>query len=184
MRKKVTNTKREPLHKVNSDIRALEVRLIGDNIPKTGEVVDTNDAQKLANIMELDLVEINAKSEPPICQIVDYKKFLYEEKKKQKELIKNQKDKTKGLKEIQMKPNIDSNDLSVKKKKILEFFEKGHKVKITMKFSGREKFMESTLNKGEYILLKLSEEFSEISKTDNLPKLSGSSMIMSLTPKK
>jgi translation initiation factor IF-3 len=176
--------KNEPQHRINSDIRVSEVRLTGDNAPNAGEVVSTNYAQRLADDMELDLVEINSKANPSICQIVDYKKFLYEEKKRQKDLAKKQKEKTKDLKEMQFKPNIDDNDLSIKRKKIVEFLEKGHKVKVSMRFSGREKYVEAIVNKGEFILLTLANELGEISKPDNLPKLSGSSMLMTLSPKK
>jgi translation initiation factor IF-3 len=181
---KSKSNKNEPRHRINSSIRVSEVRLTGDNAPNPGEIVSTSYAQQLAKDMDLDLVEINSKTNPSICQIVDYKKFLFEEKKRQKDLAKKQKDKTKDLKEMQFKPNIDTNDLSVKKKKIVEFLEKGHKVKVTMRFSGREKYMEATVNKGEFILLTLAEELTSICKPDNLPKLSGASMMMTLSPKK
>ena len=141
-------------------------------------------AQKLADDLGLDLVEINSTTNPPICQILEYTKYLFEEKKKQKDHAKKQKVKSKDLKEMQFKPNIDTNDLNVKKKKIADFLEKGHKVKVTMRFSGREKFMESYKDKGEIILLTLAEDLVSISKPDNMPKLSGASMVMTLTPKK
>lgn len=174
----------EPLHRINSNIRVPEVRLTGNNVPNSGDVVSTYSAQRLADDLGLDLVEINSAPNPSICQIIDYKKFLFEEKKRKKDHNKKQKEKVKDLKEMQFKPNIDTNDLEVKTKKVRDFLEKGHKVKVTMRFSGREKYMESYQDKGMVILLTLAEELVDISKVDNLPKFSGSSMIMTLSPKK
>lgn len=163
-------------HRINNEITESEVRLIG------GVIVSIKEALKMASEQSLDLVEINQKTSPIICQIVDYKKFVYEEKKKQKDNVKKQK--TKDVKEIKIKPNINDNDLSIKKKKIIEFLEEGHKVKITLSLSGRERFIDYTITKGELLLLNISEETSEIAKTDNLPKLTGSTMTITLTPKK
>ena len=185
MKKRKTNTRsNEPLHRINSNIRVSEVRLTGDNVANSGDIVSTFVAQKLANDLGLDLVEVNSAPTPSICQLLDYKKFIFEEKKRKKDHNKKQKEKVKGLKEMQFKPNIDTNDLETKTKKVVDFLEKGHKVKITMRFSGREKYMESYKDKGTVILLTLAEELVGISKVDNLPKFSGSTMIMTLSPKK
>ena len=185
MRKqKAKHTRTEPLHRTNYGIREFKVRLTGDNVSNSGDVVLTHVAQKMADDLGLHLVEINSAPSPSICQILDYKKFLFEEKKRQKDHAKKQKVKSKDLKEMQFKPNIDTNDLQVKSNKVKDFLEKGHKVKATMKFSGREKYMESYQDKGMVILLTLAEELVDIAKVDNLPKFTGSSMVMTLSPKK
>jgi translation initiation factor IF-3 len=185
MKKRQTKTRsNEPLHRINSNIRVPDVRLTGENVANSGDIVSTYVAQRLANDLGLDLVKINSAPNPPICQILDYKKFLFEEKKRKKDHNKKQKEKVKDLKEMQFKPNIDTNDLEVKTKKVRDFLEKGHKVKVTMRFSGREKYMETYQDKGMVILLTLAEEIVDVAKVDNMPKFTGSSMIMTLSPKK
>ena len=175
-------SKKEDLHKINDNIKSNEVRLIGDNIPNTGEVVSLNFAKNLAYELELDLVEINSNSYPSICKILDYKKFLFEEKKKKKDMEKKQKETNKDLKEMQFRPNIGESDIEVKKKKIIEFIEKGHKVKISMRFKGRE--IQNNKDKGELIMLTLADDLSKISKIESIPILNGLLMTMMMSPKK
>ncbi len=174
--------KKQALHRINDNIRNEDVRLTGDNIPESGQVVSLKIAMNLANELNLDLVEINGNSLPPICKILDYKKFLYEEKKNKKEREKKQKQTNKDLKEIQFRPNIGDADITVKKKKIIGFLEKGHKVKISMRFRGRE--IQNSKDKGELIMLSLADELANIAKIESMPSLTKLLMTMMMSPKK
>ena len=173
-----------PKTRVNSSIRVSEVRLVGENIDNSGDVVSTKNALNIARRLNLDLVEVNPNTSPSICKIVDFDKYLFEEKKKKKELEKKQKQKNKDLKEIQFRPNIGESDILVKKKKIFEFLEKGHKVKITMRFKGRE--VQNNKEKGEIILLTIADELTtlKIGKVDTMPKMTGLIINMSVSPYK
>ena len=171
------------LHNINEDIRTNEVRLVGENVPNSGDVVPTTIAMGLANELELDLVEITPNAEPPVVKILDYKKFLYEEKKRKKEQEKRQKDANKTVKEVRLSLNISDNDLNTKKKKIGEFITELHKVKLSIKYKGREFYMENSKEKGEALMLTIADEFSEKSKVEALPKLQGRNMFMVLSPK-
>jgi translation initiation factor IF-3 len=171
-------------HRINQTIRVPKVRLVGDNVENPGNVVDTAYAKQLAESMELDLVEISPNAEPPVVKILDYKKFLYEEKKRKKEQEKKSKENNKDLKEIRFTPNIGENDVNVKKKKIEEFLKDGHKVKLTVRYKGRELGIANTKSKGELILLSIAEDLSEICKVVEMPKLQGRNMYMNLAPKK
>ena len=170
-------------HRINDKIRVNEVRLVGDNIENPGNIIDTKKALELAISMELDLVEISPNVKPPIVKILDYDKFLYEEKKRIKDQVKKQKEKNKVLKEIRLSPNISENDLNTKKKKMEEFLEDGHKVKLTIKYKGRELYVPNAKERGELILLQIADNFAEMSKVEALPKLQGKNMFMTLTPK-
>lgn len=121
--------------RINNFIRVPQVRVI-DNEGNSLGIMSTRDALKLALDQNLDLVEINPKAQPPVCKIIDYGKFKYEEKKKQSEIKKNQK--SQELKEITFRPNTDENDLSHKLSSAKEFIAEGHKVKFTIRFRGRE----------------------------------------------
>lgn len=129
--------------------------------------------------MELDLVEISPTANPPVCRIIDYKKFLYEQKKKQKEI----KAKTAKVvvKEIRLGPNTDDHDFNFKLKHAMKFLEDGAKVKVDVFFRGRAIIYK---DKGEIILLKFAQALEEIGKVERLPKLEGKRMIMIITPKK
>ena len=129
--------------------------------------------------MELDLVEISPTANPPVCRIIDYKKFLYEQKKKQKEI----KAKTAKVvvKEIRLGPNTDDHDFNFKLKHAIKFLEDGAKVKVDVFFRGRSIIYK---DKGEIILLKFAQALEEIGKVERLPKLEGKRMIMIITPKK
>lgn len=186
MEKKYNNNRREQKqakHRINSFIKAYEVRLVGDNIENTGSVVKIEKALSLANSLGLDLVEVSPNAVPPIAKIVDYNKFLYNEEKKQKELEKKQKENNKPMKEVQFTPNIGVADIETKTKQVREFITDNHKVKVVMKFKkGRE--LHNSLEKGELILYELIKNLEEISKPEALPKLNGSMMIVMLNPKK
>jgi translation initiation factor IF-3 len=149
-----------------------------------GENVETNiyqlkDAQDLADKLELDLVEISPSANPPVCKIMDYKKFLYQQKKKQKEI----KAKTAKVvvKEIRLGPNTDDHDFNFKLNHAKKFLEEGAKVKVDVFFKGRSIIYK---DKGEYILLRFAQELEEIGKVESLPKLMGKRMIMIIAPKK
>ena len=170
-------------HRINRDINSFEVRLIGDNIDDSGSIYKTFDALKVAKSLDLDLVEISPNAVPPIAKIVDYKKFLYSEEKKKKELEKKQKENNKPLKEVQFTPNIGSIDVAHKTKQIREFLLENHKVKVVMKFrQGRE--LQNSLDKGELVLYSLLKELEDIAKAESLPKLNGKTMIVLINPKK
>lgn len=153
------------------------VRLVGENVD-TG-IFQLRDALALANELELDLVEISPSANPPVCKIMDYKKFLYEQKKKQKE-IKSKSAKV-VVKEIRLGPNTDEHDFNFKLKHAMKFLQEGAKVKVDVFFKGRSIIYK---DKGEYILLRFAQELEEYGKVERLPKLEGKRMIMIIAPKK
>ncbi len=155
-----------------------QVRLVGDNIENQG-VVDLRDALKLADELELDLVEISPKAEPPVCKIIDYSKFLYQQKKKQKEI----KAKTVKvvIKEIRFGPNTDEHDFNFKLKHAENFLKEGAKVKAFVFFKGRSILFKE---QGEILLLKLATSLEEIGNVEQLPRLEGKRMTMYISPKK
>ncbi|NJO90440.1 MAG: translation initiation factor IF-3, partial [Chloroflexia bacterium] len=161
----------------NERIRARQVRLVGENV--TMGVYDTRDALKMAQEQNLDLVEISPKADPPVCKVIDYSKFKYEQKKKQKE-IKAKAQKT-VLKEIRFGPNTDDHDFNFKLKHAIKFLEEGAKVKAYVFFKGRSILFK---DQGELLLLKLAQELEEYGKVEQMPKLEGKRMTMFFTPKK
>lgn len=169
--------KKEDPNKINQFITAPVVRVVGENI-ETG-IYQLRDALAMADEQELDLVEISPKANPPVCKIMDYKKFLFEQKKKQKEM----KAKTAKIvvKEIRLGPNIDDHDFNFKLKHAINFLQDGAKVKVDVFFKGRSIVYKE---KGEYVLLKFAQELEEYGKVEQLPRLEGKRMIMIVTPKK
>ncbi len=153
------------------------MRLVGENV-ETG-IYQLREAQAKADYLGLDLVEISPKANPPVCKIMDYKKYLYEQKKKQKEI----KAKTAKvvLKEIRLGPNTDDHDFNFKLKHATKFLQDGSKVKVDVFFRGRSIIYK---DKGEYILLRFAQELEEYAKVEQLPKLEGKRMIMILSAKK
>ena len=151
--------------------------MVGDSI-ESG-IYQLRDALNMAEKAELDLVEISPTANPPVVKIMDYKKFLYEQKKKQKEI----KAKTAKVivKEIRLGPNIDEHDFNFKLKHAIKFLEEGAKVKVDVFFKGRSIIYK---DKGEIVLLKFAQAVEEVGKVEKLPKLEGKRMIMILTPKK
>ena len=167
----------EDAHQINDKIRAKEVRLVGDTVEQG--VYPTSEALKIAEEQELDLVVISDKAEPYICRILDYKKFLYEQKKKQKELKAKQVKVV--LKEIRFGPQTDEHDFQFKKKHAEKFLEEGSKLKTYVFFKGRSIIFK---DQGEILLLKLAQELEHVGKVDQMPKLEGKRMIMLMSPKK
>jgi len=164
-------------HKINKEIRAREIRVVGDNVEP--EVMSLENALKLANELELDLVEISPTAVPPVCKIIDYKKFLYQQKKKQKEI----KSKTLKvvIKEIRFGPNTDEHDFEFKLNHAKKFLSEGSKVKAYVFFKGRTIVFKE---RGEILLLKFAQELEDVAKVENMPKLEGKKMIMMIAPKK
>ncbi len=164
-------------HNINEHISAREVRLVGDNVPDQ-RVYSIGDAIRLADELELDLVEISPNAEPPVCKIIDYQKFLYQQKKKQKEIKANAAKIV--TKEIRFGPNTDEHDYNFKLKHAENFLKEGSKVKAYVFFKGRQIVFKE---QGEILLLKFAQELEELAKVDSMPKLEGKRMIMMLSPK-
>jgi translation initiation factor IF-3 len=153
------------------------VRVVGENV-QVG-IYNIKDALRIAEDLDLDLVEISPTASPPVCKVVDYKKFLYEKKKKQKEIKANSAKIV--VKEIRLGPNIDDHDFNFKLKHAIKFLEEGAKVKVDVFFKGRSIIYKE---KGEYILLKFAADLEEHGKVEQLPRLEGKRMIMIVAPKK
>ena len=162
-------------HLINDDIKFDIVRISGED-----EITDMKQVREIANEQGLDIMLVTDKTTPPIVKICDYNKYLYKQKKTQKDLLSKQKKNTKGSKEIRLTPNISSGDLIVKVNKIKEFIEKGHSVKLSMKFKGRTIVYKNT---GQEVLLKIAVDLENIAKVNELPKMVGKSMNMTLNPK-
>jgi len=166
----------EEPYKINNRILARQVRLVGENV-ETG-IFSTEEALRLAREQNLDLVEISPKAEPPVCRIVDYSKFKYDLKKKQREMkAKTQKVVTK---EIRFGPNTDDHDFEFKVKHAHAFLEDGAKVKAYVHFVGRTIVFKE---RGEVLLLKFAQALEDVAKVEQLPKLEGKRMFLFLTPK-
>ena len=163
--------------KINEAIRAREVRLIDQDGQNVG-VVPRVDAQAKATEAGLDLVEISPDAEPPVCKILDFGKFKYQEQKKAAEARKNQK--VVEIKEIKMRPSIDDHDYDVKMRAIKRFFEEGDKVKVTLRFRGREMAHQEL---GYRLLQRVKGDLVEDSKVESEPRLVGRQMVMVLSPK-
>jgi len=179
---------RAPQFKINERIRVPNIRLVGDNLEQLSELIGkkitpdvypTRQVIEWAQQMELDLVEISPKADPPVCKIIDYKKFLYMKKKREKE-IKSKAVKT-VIKEIRFGPNTDDHDFAFKLKHALKFLDEGSKVKAYVFFRGRSIVFK---DRGELLLLRLLKEVEEKGVPENLPKLEGRRMTVMITPKK
>lgn len=171
------NNKKEELHRINEKIRVPQVRLVGDNVEQG--VYSTQEALKIADSLELDLVEISPNADPPVCRVTDYQKFLYNQKKK----LKEQKAKTVKVivKEIRFGPQTDDHDYNFKLKHAKSFLEEGSKVKAYVFFKGRSILFKE---QGEVLLLRFATELEDYAKVDQLPQLEGKKMIIMLSPKK
>ncbi|MBQ0097138.1 MAG: translation initiation factor IF-3 [Bacteroidales bacterium] len=161
---------------INEEITAPQVRLVGDNIPEQG-VYSIARAMALADELELDLVEISAKADPPVCKILDYQKYLYQQRKKAKEM-KNNSSKV-VIKEIRFGPNTDEHDFNFKLKHAQEFLQEGSKVKSSVFFKGRSIVY---AEQGEKLLLRFAVELEEYGRAEQMPKLEGKRMIMMIAP--
>ncbi len=178
----------KPKFRINHQIRVPQIRLVGDNFEEISEalgqtiepgVYSTRKAQDIARDVDLDLVEISPKADPPVCKIIDYKKFLYIKKKKDKE-IKSKAVKT-VIKEIRFGPNTDEHDFDFKLRHAIKFLNEGAKVKAYVHFRGRTIVFK---DRGELLLLKLLKETEEIGAAEALPKMEGRRMIVIIAPKK
>jgi translation initiation factor IF-3 len=163
---------------INQQIRDREVRLIGANGEQLG-IMQTSEAMKYAIEAELDLVKIAPTAKPPVCKIIDYGKYKYELTRKEREAKKKQK--TVEIKEVRLSPNIDTHDMNTKINNARKFLTKGNKVKVTLRFRGREM---AHVNKSRVILDDFAKELEEISDVEKKPKLEGRSMTMVLTEKR
>ena len=155
---------------INDEIRDKEVRLIGENGEQLG-IMSSRDALKLARDAELDLVKISPNAKPPVCKIIDYGKFRYEQARKEKEARRKQQ--IVEIKELRLSPNIDTNDLNTKTNNARKFLEKGDKVKITLRFRGREM---AHVSASRHILDDFAENLKDIAIIEKPAKLEGRSM--------
>jgi translation initiation factor IF-3 len=162
---------------VNDGIRAREVRVIDVDGTQLG-IMGIREARRIAEEKNLDLVAVAPTAKPPVCRIMDYGKFKYEQSKKEKEARRNQKIVT--LKEVRMTPNIEEHDFHVKLKNVVKFLKEGDKVKVSVRFRGRQ-ITHSQL--GQQLLMKLATSVAEEAVVERMPKLEGRQMIMILAPK-
>ena len=163
--------------RINEDIRVPRVLLIDQNGEKQG-VMPTSSALEAAEEAGLDLVEIVPNADPPVCKILDYGKFKFQEQKKKNEARKRQK--TVEIKEIKLRPNIDTHDYEVKAKAMHRFFEEGDKVKVTLRFRGRELAHQEL---GMAVLVRVRDDLDEVAKVEQMPKMEGRQMVMVVAPK-
>lgn len=163
---------------INEQIRDREVRLIGPDGEQIG-VVSSREAQKIADEAGLDLVKIAPNAKPPVCKVIDYGKYRYELARKEKDAKKKQK--TVELKEIRLSPNIDTNDLNTKMNAAKKFLAKGNKVKITLRFRGREM---AHMSSSKHILDDIAENLSDVAVVEKAPKIEGRSIGMVLAEKR
>ena len=168
---------KENPHRINDEITAHQVRVVGDNVPEA-QIMSLRDALKLADELELDLIEISPKADPPVCRIADYQKFLYQLKRKAKEIKANQ---TKVvIKEIRFGPQTDDHDFNFKLRHAENFIKEGAKVKAYVFFRGRSIVFKE---QGEILLLRFATALEEIAKVEVMPTLEGKKMNMILAPK-
>jgi translation initiation factor IF-3 len=163
---------------INEQIRDKEIRLIGEDGEQLG-VMSVKDALKLAKEADLDLVKIAPTAKPPVCKIIDYGKYRYELARKEKEAKKKQK--TIDIKEVRLSPNIEENDLKTKVGAARKFIEKGDKVKVTLRFRGREM---AHMHASKHILDEFAKQLEDIAVVEKPAKLEGRSIMMFLTEKK
>ncbi|MEM9888502.1 MAG: translation initiation factor IF-3 [Bacteroidota bacterium] len=188
-RRNYSRRREEAQHRINEHIRVPEVRLVGDNMDtiseKVGKTIDPGQVHKTITVKQwaqkvgLDLVEISPKAKPPVVRIIDYKKFLYDKKKKEKELkAKTQKT---VIKEIRFGPNTDEHDFEFKMRHAQKFLEEGAKVKAYVHFKGRTIVFK---DRGQLLLLRFLKELEEYGSAEALPKMEGRRMIVMIAPKK
>ena len=163
---------------INEQIRDKEVRLVGADGEQIG-IVSSKEAQKIADEAGLDLVKIAPNAKPPVCKVIDYGKYRYELARKEKDAKKKQK--TVELKEIRLSPNIEANDLNTKMNAARKFISKGDKVKITLRFRGREM---AHMNNSKHILDDFAENLADVAVVEKAPKIEGRSIGMVLAEKK
>lgn len=163
-------------HRTNHMIKVPNVRLVGENI-EVG-IYTTAEAQRIANEQGLDLVEISPQADPPVCKVIDYNKFLYEKKKREKDM--KAKSKVSEVKEIRFTPNTDDHDFDFKSKHAMNFLKDGNKVKAYVQFKGRAIMFKE---RGELLLLKFAERLVDVGTLESMPKLEGKRMFAIFAPK-
>ena len=168
--------KKEAEHNINEFIKAPQVRLVGDNVEQG--IFSLAEARAIAEEQELDLVEISPNANPPVCRVIDYNKFIYEQKKKLKEIKANAKQTV--IKEIRFGPNTNEHDFQFKLKHAISFLENGEKVRAYVHFKGRAIVYKE---QGEILLLKFAQALEEYGKVEQLPKLEGKRMFLIVGPK-
>lgn len=166
-------------YRINTQIRHPQIRIIGDGIES--KVCTVNEALRIAQQLDVDLVEVNPTTNPPICRLIRYDKFLYEEKRKIKEKEKRNREQRVEVKELRFSPNTDTHDVDFKTRHAIKFLTDGDKVKTVIKFSGREIVFK---DQGEKLLLELAERLQEHGIPESMPKLEGKRMFMIFKPKK
>lgn len=162
--------------RINEEITASKVRLVGENIEEQG-IYPITQAIHMAEELGLDLVEISGKADPPVCKIIDYQKYLYQQKKKAKEMKSNSAKIV--IKEIRFGPNTDEHDFQFKLKHAIEFLQEGSKVKASVFFKGRSILYS---DQGEKLLLRFAVELEDYGRAEQMPKLEGKRMMMMITP--
>ena len=163
-------------HRTNNMIRVPEVRLVGENLEPG--IFSIADALRIAQDLGLDLVEISPGANPPVCRVIDYNKFLYDEKKKKKEM--KAKSKTSEVKEVRFTPNTDDHDFEFKSKHAEKFLQDGNKVKAHVQFKGRAIMFKE---RGELLLLKFADRLKDVGTLEGLPKMEGKRMLVMFAPK-
>ncbi len=161
---------------MNGRIRSDQIRLIGAEGENVG-VVSPREGLRMAEEAGLDLVEISPNADPPVCKIMDFGKFKYEQQKRESEARKKQK--TIEVKEVKFRPNTDTHDYDVKMRNVFKFLENGDKVKVTLRFRGREMAHQ---NLGRELLERVAEDTKDIGKVENMPKMEGRQMVMMIGP--
>jgi translation initiation factor IF-3 len=169
--------KKEELHKINENIIAPVVRLVGENMEP--RILSLREALEIARSMDLDLVEISPQANPPVCKVMEYQKYLYELKKKQKEI--KAKSAKISVKEIRLGPNTDEHDFNFKVKHAISFLQEGNKVKVDVFFKGRSIMYK---DQGEAMLQNFAKACEEYGKPEQPPRLEGKRLIMILSPTK
>lgn len=170
---------KEAPNRINERITVPQVRVVGDGVEGGSAVMPTSQALRLAREQELDLIEISPKADPPVCRIADYQKFLYQQKKKAKELKANQVKVT--IKEIRFGPQTDDHDYNFKLKHAQGFLQEGAKVKAYVFFKGRSILFKE---QGEVLLLRFANDLEDFGKVEQMPQLEGKRMIIMISPKK
>lgn len=167
----------EPEHRINERIRSKEVRLVGDNVEQG--IYSIQEARQMAQEQELDLVEISPQADPPVCKILDYQKFVYQQKRKAKE--QKQKQVKTTVKEVRFGPQTDDHDYNFKLRHAIGFLEDGNKVKAYVFFRGRSIVFK---DQGELLLLRFASDLEDYAKVDQMPTMEGKRMNMMFSPKK
>jgi translation initiation factor IF-3 len=174
-RKGFNNRKKEREHRINEEITHRTIRITGDGIES--KICDISEALKISTEMGVDLVEVVPHAQPPVCRVIDYQKFLYEKKRKEKD----SKGKKSEMKEIRLSQNIGDHDFNFKLKNAEEFLKDGDKIKVAIKFKGRSIVFRQ---QGEMVMAKFATALEETGRVEQLPKMEGKNMYMFIVPKK